>query len=239
MPFIEGVDNSACLIFVIIFGSILYLFSKVLNFLTERRPISSSPTITNANNNPNANSNPYNNVQEDEECSICSERMKYKIELDCQHNFCGKCIMDYYQTLRPNALKCPLCRSNVRLINSDNMTRNADTREFYDEIVKFNHRNLNGYNFYSAYFFDFPYLLSRGIGTIFSSIGSIILFFIFSIIVIYYFFNPYDIIPDTLGVLGYTDDFSFLAALLIWIVERYFSAFRNRVQQDYEQILSE
>ncbi len=48
-----------------------------------------------------------------------------------------------------------------------------------------------------------------------------------------------DLIPDALGLIGYTDDISFFGAMLIWIIEIYFRSFRNRLNSDYEQVLSQ
>jgi uncharacterized membrane protein YkvA (DUF1232 family) len=48
-----------------------------------------------------------------------------------------------------------------------------------------------------------------------------------------------DLIPDVLGLIGYTDDISLLGAILIWIIEVYFRSFRNRVNRDFEQIVSQ
>jgi hypothetical protein len=86
-----------------------------------------------------------------EDCSICTERIKYKVELDCKHCFCAKCIMDYYDTLRPRKLICPMCRREVRLINSQNINRNDENKIFYDKIVRFNHNHLNGANYVQFY----------------------------------------------------------------------------------------
>ncbi len=83
-----------------------------------------------------------------------------------------------------------------------------------------------------------PYLLYRGICNIFSNVKTIMIFLTILIILIYYIFNPYDIIPDTLGLVGYIDDFSFILGFFVWIMERYMSGFRNQNEADYEAIIS-
>ena len=83
-----------------------------------------------------------------------------------------------------------------------------------------------------------PYLVYRGICNIFTNTNSIILFITFLIILIYYIFNPIDIIPDTLGLIGYLDDFSFIVGFLIWIMERYMNGFRSQNEADYDSIIS-
>jgi uncharacterized membrane protein YkvA (DUF1232 family) len=48
-----------------------------------------------------------------------------------------------------------------------------------------------------------------------------------------------DLIPDALGLIGFSDDISLFGAILIWIIEVYFRSFRNRVNNDFEQIISQ
>lgn len=137
---LSHVDNSVVLLWLFIMGVILAVFYNVLQFIMKTNPeVNHQPPIP--------SQNPHDNVGEHEECPICTERIKYKIELDCRHNFCGKCIMDYYVTTNREDLSCPICRKSIRIINSENITRTTETREFYDRIVRFNHKNLNGINY--------------------------------------------------------------------------------------------
>ncbi len=148
-------DNSVLFAIFIIIGGSLFILWTFLNYLNNK-------IITATSNEQNQGiSDPYHNVGEDEECPICTERIKYKIELDCRHNFCGRCIGQLIQH-SSNNLKCPLCRCHIRLINYDNIEKSSETKDFYDQIVKYNYVNLNGYNFviyYPYYFIDsFLYL---------------------------------------------------------------------------------
>ncbi len=145
---IDGLDNSVLLVFLIIMGFILYIFWNILKFIMEKRERDRSEfPLLDYNNNNQRDSDLYFGVGVHEDCAICTERIKYKIELDCRHCFCGNCIMDYYESLRPSNLKCPLCRSNIRLINTLNLQRTNQTSAFYDKIIKYNHKNLSGYNY--------------------------------------------------------------------------------------------
>jgi hypothetical protein len=142
MRMIEGMDNSILFVFLLLLGLLLYIFWTVLKKVMEV-----SPEQPSNSNQPQGNPDPYANSLPHEECSICLERIKYKVELDCRHCFCGSCIMDYYESRRPSSLKCPYCRRAIRLINAENIVRNESTRDFYDKIVIYNHRNLNGVNY--------------------------------------------------------------------------------------------
>ncbi len=146
MGVIDGIDNSVLCVFIFIMSFILYIFWNIVQKLNESRPGVHSERYE-VNNIPQGESDPYAQTAQHEDCAICTDRIKYKVELDCRHVFCGNCIMDYYETLRPSGLKCPLCRQNIRIINAENLVRDNGTREFYDKIVIFNHRNLNGINF--------------------------------------------------------------------------------------------
>ena len=146
MSLIDNIDNSVLIVFLTLMGLVLYIFWNILQKILESRPVSSSDPY-NISQVPEGSSDPYANSGQHEDCAICTDRIKFKVELDCRHMFCGKCIMDYYENLRPSGLKCHLCRQSIRLINAENLVKNDGTREFYDKIVMYNHRNLNGVNY--------------------------------------------------------------------------------------------
>ena len=77
-----------------------------------------------------------------EECSICLNQINYKVELECQHVFCAKCIMEYYDQQYPRDLICPLCRKQVNLINMLDMEKNEENKEVFEKIVTYNYRHL-------------------------------------------------------------------------------------------------
>jgi uncharacterized membrane protein YkvA (DUF1232 family) len=64
-------------------------------------------------------------------------------------------------------------------------------------------------------------------------------FLIFLAVVIYYFLSPADIIPDTLGLIGYMDDVSLVGILAVWVVQRFYARFRERVEAEFHQIESQ
>lgn len=147
MRILDDIDNSVVVVFLMIFAVALYILWNVMQFILSKKPNRRSNLLGEEENNDQMRADPYYNVAEHEECSICTERMKYKVELDCRHCYCGKCIMDYYDRVRPNNLKCPLCRREIRLINDSNVMKNQQTQEFYDKITNYNHKNINGLNY--------------------------------------------------------------------------------------------
>jgi hypothetical protein len=134
--------------FIIFFSTIsliLYILWSFINYIMYAKN-RSAPHPYNANSNINRVSD------QDEECSICTEAKRNKVELDCGHSFCGHCIMDYYNTLTTPELKCPLCRQHIRLINPLDIQRNEQTRVFYDAIVTYNHKHLQGIDYVNYLF---------------------------------------------------------------------------------------
>lgn len=67
------------------------------------------------------------------------------------------------------------------------------------------------------------------------------IFYFFAIlgVVIFYVLSPYDIIPDTLGLIGFTDDISVVGFFAIWVIGRFYQRFRDRNEQDFHNIESE
>ncbi|XP_038064934.1 E3 ubiquitin-protein ligase TRIM56-like [Patiria miniata] len=54
------------------------------------------------------------------ECSICTDRFKQPKLLDCQHTFCGECLVKYRDGMSPRAtnIPCPVCRQETILPKS-------------------------------------------------------------------------------------------------------------------------
>ncbi len=81
--------------------------------------------------------------------------------------------------------------------------------------------------------------MSRGISTIFRDYLLGFYFIIFLGIVIFYVISPYDLIPDTLGLIGYSDDISLMGVFTVWIMHIFYARFRDRVEAEYNQIIAE
>jgi uncharacterized membrane protein YkvA (DUF1232 family) len=231
LQFISGMDNDVLFLFITMMLILLYiLYIVITTFGTYLAPNPNRNSAYNINNENNANAN------ESEECPICSSTITDKVELDCKHRFCAKCIVDWANYNRFKNFTCPVCRATVRLINLLDVTRTEQNKEFYDQIIRYNHKNINGYNLAYSCFWDFSYLFQQGILSIFRTTSNILMFVVFFIIVVYYFLSPYDIIPDTLGLIGFLDDFGLLLGFILWVIEKYYGNFRERIELEFHNI---
>ncbi len=150
---IAGFDNSSFLLILLIFSFFIYIIYKIILELIRHRNLYNS-LLRNIDDLPNGNIE--NDLNMENVCAICHENLNNTAELDCNHKFCAKCIMDYYSTTQPK-LKCPICRKNIRLINILNFDRSEEIRQYMEMIVIFNHDHLNGYN----YVFNIHYFYSK------------------------------------------------------------------------------
>lgn len=143
MDFLNNMNIGSIITFIIFIAILLFYLYNTIQYFIVKQPI-------NNNNNQHQYSTSQrrgNQTQRDENCSICTDRFKHPVELDCGHAFCGKCIVDYYTHNGRRDLKCPLCRSDVKIINTEGLEKTSETQSFYDEIVRFNHKNIGGNNF--------------------------------------------------------------------------------------------
>ena len=85
---------------------------------------------------------------------------------------------------------------------------------------------------------DLPQLFYRGIVDVFSSVFGVVTLIVLTIFLIFYIYLPFDIIPDHIGIFGLIDDFIMLIGIVVWVVERIYSGFRDQVNLDYENIIA-
>jgi uncharacterized membrane protein YkvA (DUF1232 family) len=244
LQLMDGMSNSVLLIFTLMMVFMLYILytvlTKVIGGGSQVNPNVNSNNVYNLNNNNNSDSSNNNsNINETEECPICASTITDKVELDCSHRFCAACIMAWANQQRLSNFTCPCCRTTIRLINLLQVQRTEANKEAYDDITRYNHKNLNGYNLVTSYIYDFNYIFNLGISAIFSDTRAILYFILFALIVVYYLFTPYDLLPDTLGLVGYLDDFGLLAGFVFWIIQKYMSGLRDRVEGDYNLLVSQ
>jgi hypothetical protein len=50
---------------------------------------------------------------DDKTCSICLEQFKNKVILNCKHEYCKDCIIEWATYYKNN---CPLCREPIKII---------------------------------------------------------------------------------------------------------------------------
>jgi hypothetical protein len=94
---------------------------NIRNVIPEKLNISTTLTIL-----ENKNKNIV------EECSICydSKNETEFIQLNCQHNFCGECVLSTMKT-KTTSLNCPLCREQVNHI----MFHNAEIQSELNKYI--------------------------------------------------------------------------------------------------------
>jgi len=73
-----------------------------------------------------------------DQCSICLEDIQNEVQLICSHSYCAKCIICYLkQTYKASRVRCPLCRSDSKLLFA-NFERTESSLEQFDFILSFN-----------------------------------------------------------------------------------------------------
>ena len=225
----DGIDNLALFLIIVFFSGILYICWSIIGIILKRQP-----------RRNNIDFNPQNPLNEDEneECSICLSRIRFKVDFICSHSFCMDCIISWISRSRPSNITCPLCRREVLCILM-NFERNEQTSSGYDSINDYNLKNLNGFNFYYFYTKDLLLILNQGIKQIFDSFQSTLVFFLLFLFVIIYFYLPYDIIPDDVEIIGLLDDLFVFLSFIIWICECFMRVHRGESVRRQEEIRRE
>mmetsp|Transcript_25375 Transcript_25375/g.26437 ORF Transcript_25375/g.26437 Transcript_25375/m.26437 type:complete len:232 (+) Transcript_25375:45-740(+) len=231
MSLIEGMDNFVLGVFISTLIVILHILYSLLQFVMKKRP------IVRDSSNPISNNN-EEEVDPDNECSVCLSNITNKATFICNHFYCTKCTVDYINTKRPANINCPMCRREVSIIITT-IKRNEQNREEFDCINDYNYRNVNGSWYIYYYIKDIFYIVNRGIETIFEEPVSILYFFTFLLLVIGYLFLPVDLIPDDIEFFGYADDFAFVIGLVIWICQIFMRRFRDDVVRQHEAVRQE
>lgn len=71
---------------------------------------------------------------------------------------------------------------------------------------------------------------------ILNSPTQLIIYSILGIFVIAYFISPIDLIPDTVGIIGYIDDLLTILAFAIGIIKAFYTVFMEENEAQYNQI---
>jgi hypothetical protein len=140
--------NLGLIIFIIIMIFLLYVFWLLIEFMMQKQTVRQNQSLNfNVRDTININEQQIEN----EICVICHEPISHKVELDCKHRFCLKCIMEYTRNHRLS-LPCPVCHKIIYMINPLQVVRNESLSEYYDLITEFNHEFLTGMNYVKLYF---------------------------------------------------------------------------------------
>lgn len=141
-------QNLGLIIFMLIMIFLLYIFWLLIDFMMQKRTVRQ---IQSLNFNVRDSINITEQQPETETCVICHELISNKVELDCKHRFCLKCIMEYSRNHR-DKLPCPVCHKIIYMINPLQTLRTEQTAEYYDLITEFNYEYLSGNNYVKLLF---------------------------------------------------------------------------------------
>lgn len=81
-------------------------------------------------------------------------------------------------------------------------------------------------------------ILSMGIDYLCSNIKSFVILLVLILFVISYFFIPFDLIDDSIGFLGYLDDFIIVLGLSFGICEYFMNNFRRNNENNGNNIVN-
>lgn len=144
MEFLKFInENIGLLVFMFIMIFLLYIFWLLIEFMMQKRTVRHNQSLNfNVRDTININEQQI----ESEICVICHDPITNKVELDCKHRFCLKCIMEYSRSHRQK-FPCPVCHKIIFMINPLQTLRNEQTSEYYDLITEFNYEFLTGNNY--------------------------------------------------------------------------------------------
>jgi RING finger protein 170 len=161
------------------------------------------------------------NISEHYICPICNDIFLDAITTSCGHTFCGECLISYWRRSdQQNKVKCPLDRREVSMmipnyairneINSKKPPKSPKSSEAVDtQIDEYNHKFAELPRQFNERMREDYFLLRRLIRERPKLQWLILGVIIFAII---YFLTPADLLPDSLGLIGFLDD------LLIWLL---------------------
>eukprot|EP01103_Thecamoeba_quadrilineata_P021469 TRINITY_DN9877_c0_g1_i1.p1 TRINITY_DN9877_c0_g1~~TRINITY_DN9877_c0_g1_i1.p1 ORF type:complete len:243 (-),score=4.83 TRINITY_DN9877_c0_g1_i1:95-823(-) len=218
-------DELAILLFA--FSVFLFVFVYVLYSLCGRRlstPIHPLQlvNVNEAREQRGINIDNENNTDPDPEikCPICWDAFQHKCETNCGHEFCGACIISYYNSSRiMNKLTCPCCRRTVNLLiprftqfeqeHPDNTTR---------DVLHFN-RHFSGQLNFLDYIYDAPVIIRNIFVYMFEGrIGwyLVLRLWFLTLFFMLYLLLPFDVLPEALfGVVGMIDDVIVFVIILV------------------------
>lgn len=197
----------------------LFPFLKVLGFGKVRQP-RVAPRI------------------ESESCCICYNEIQKEVSSTCGHIFCGKCLIDFWESKERKKIDCPLCRRTINLIlinfpKNDIQPNDSETKRIIDNVRFYNACFSNSNRTLYQSFMDAPYLIKRLIATLhtregFNFLLKRVLGSLFTLASLLYILSPLDFIPDCIIIIGWIDDAIVMTYLLLSITKLYYNFLQER-----------
>lgn len=173
-----------------------------------------------------------------ESCCICFGEIDKEVNATCGHIFCGKCLVDFWESKNKCKLKCPLCRRDINMIiinfspyeasYGDPVTRNIiKSIKYYNICFSNQPRNM------LQVVLDAPYLMRRLIISLSTKEGFTfflkrVLGSLYIIALVVYILSPLDLIPDYIMILGWVDDAIAVIYLIMYVTILYYNFLRER-----------
>ncbi|KAF2356632.1 Zinc finger C3HC4 RING-type [Trinorchestia longiramus] len=177
------------------------------------------------------------------ECPICMDRVRYGAETNCGHLFCCDCILRVWEenVNRMACITCPYCRQDVKMLLCCYSSTECSSRSgAVTEEREQNTRRLNNYNrlhsqdsSYWEHVRELPTVLRHVWAELFTWNGlqlfyrvRVVLCFLVGLL---YAISPFDLLPEAmLGIIGLLDDVMVVGFLLVQVSV----LFRSQLSQE-------
>lgn len=240
MGVIDGIGDEvlSCLVFILLITfTIWYLFS-FHNTYAGNSSTMDMPNFGRIRNPSEAH----------QDCPICLSNLKFAIETNCGHTFCGSCLLAYHDILSTglSALNCPFCRQRITVLLpyfsneerglSENMSipQLEERQILIPKIRDYNRRFSGESRSWMEHIRDLP-VLARHVWRLFwSEDEGIPLIFRLRILLmalgaVCYALMPLDILPEMVfGIVGLLDDIFIILVFLMYAVQ----LFRQLIAQN-------
>jgi len=173
-----------------------------------------------------------------ENCCICFGDINREVSSTCGHIFCGKCLIEFWESKNKNKLQCPLCRRDINMIiinfsTSDVPPTDVETKKVIRDIKFYNKCFSTHTRTIYQVLLDSPYLMRRLIFSLSTREGFTfflkrILGSLYILALVVYIVSPLDLIPDYIMILGWIDDAVAVIYLILYVTILYYNFLRER-----------
>jgi len=171
-------------------------------------------------------------------CCICFGDITREVSSTCGHIFCGKCLIEFWESKNKNKLQCPLCRRDINMIiinfsTSDVPPNDLETKKVIRDIKFYNKCFSKHPRTIYQVLQDSPYLMRRLIFSLSTREGFTfflkrVLGSLYILALVVYILSPLDLIPDYIMILGWIDDAVAVIYLILYVTILYYNFLRER-----------